>query len=95
MNTKSINIFLALLFATLSGLLWVMFFTKTAKLQFWMGLFWTYQLPAIVFALFAFMMWGIILWQERRIDDELRCRKCRHILRGLSEPRCPECGQHI
>lgn len=24
-----------------------------------------------------------------------RCRKCRHILRGLSQPRCPECGEPI
>ena len=24
-----------------------------------------------------------------------RCRKCRYILRGLSEPRCPECGEPI
>lgn len=26
---------------------------------------------------------------------EARCRKCRYILRGLSEPRCPECGESI
>lgn len=32
-----------------------------------------------------------------RVADggETRCRKCRHILRGLSEPRCPECGEPI
>jgi hypothetical protein len=28
-------------------------------------------------------------------DGELHCRKCGHILRGLSEPRCPECGEAI
>ena len=28
-------------------------------------------------------------------DGELRCRKCRYILRGLTEPRCPECGERI
>ena len=28
-------------------------------------------------------------------DGETRCRKCQHILRGLSEPRCPECGERI
>jgi predicted Zn-ribbon and HTH transcriptional regulator len=27
--------------------------------------------------------------------DETRCRKCGYILRGLREPRCPECGEHI
>jgi hypothetical protein len=25
-------------------------------------------------------------------DGETHCRRCNHILRGLSEPRCPECG---
>ena len=26
---------------------------------------------------------------------ETRCRKCNYILRGLTEPRCPECGERI
>ena len=26
---------------------------------------------------------------------ETRCRKCGYILRGISEPRCPECGEQI
>ena len=25
-------------------------------------------------------------------NDQLRCENCGHILRGLPEPRCPECG---
>ena len=28
-------------------------------------------------------------------DGETRCRACGYILRGLSEPRCPECGERI
>jgi hypothetical protein len=28
-------------------------------------------------------------------DGEPHCRRCDHILRGLSEPRCPECGEAI
>jgi uncharacterized protein YbdZ (MbtH family) len=28
-------------------------------------------------------------------DGECHCRRCNHILRGLSEPRCPECGEAI
>jgi len=28
-------------------------------------------------------------------DGETRCRKCGYILRGISEPRCPECGESI
>ena len=27
--------------------------------------------------------------------DETRCRKCGYILRGITEPRCPECGERI
>lgn len=28
-------------------------------------------------------------------DRETRCRGCGYILRGISEPRCPECGERI
>lgn len=28
-------------------------------------------------------------------DFQTRCRKCDHILAGLTEPRCPECGELI
>jgi hypothetical protein len=28
-------------------------------------------------------------------DGETHCRHCDYILRGISEPRCPECGEAI
>jgi len=28
-------------------------------------------------------------------DGETRCRKCHYILKGIREPRCPECGERI
>ena len=28
-------------------------------------------------------------------EHETRCRKCDYILRGITEPRCPECGERI
>ncbi len=28
-------------------------------------------------------------------DAETRCRNCRYILRGITEPGCPECGERI
>ena len=33
----------------------------------------------------------------KRFDwlDETRCRKCGYILRGITEPRCSECGERI
>jgi hypothetical protein len=30
-----------------------------------------------------------------RPDNETRCRKCGYILRGITEPRCSECGERI
>lgn len=34
--------------------------------------------------------------KDARLDVEhIRCLKCGYILKGLSEPRCPECGQAI
>jgi len=29
------------------------------------------------------------------LDPETRCRKFGYILRGITEPRCPECGERI
>ena len=33
--------------------------------------------------------------EEMTGEAETRCRKCRYILKGLSAPRCPECGEPI
>jgi rubrerythrin len=49
---------------------------------------------------------AIIIWAWRRgVAKRLRgkliemgvpvCRKCGHLLRGLSEARCPECGWEV
>ncbi|MBN1858453.1 hypothetical protein JW848_04530 [Candidatus Bipolaricaulota bacterium] len=38
---------------------------------------------------------GLSLLASRKTDGETRCRKCGYILRGISEPRCPECGERI
>lgn len=32
---------------------------------------------------------------NRSQAGETRCRNCNHLLRGLREPRCPECGETI
>ena len=32
---------------------------------------------------------------RRRPDGHTRCGKCQYILKGLIEPRCPECGNVI
>ncbi len=37
----------------------------------------------------------ICAWRHRVGDRETRCRKCGYILKGISEPRCSECGERI
>lgn len=46
--------------------------------------------PAFVLGLAS---WGI--QQRSRTDGHLHCTKCGHILKGLTAPRCPECGTII
>ena len=54
------------------------------------------QVPlAITLSAAACFGWLLVWLSWRRGDRETRCRKCDHILRGLSEPRCPECGERI
>jgi len=45
--------------------------------------------------LLATVGWVVTTVTSARRDEETRCRKCLHILRGLTEPRCPECGTMI
>ncbi|MBI5863276.1 MAG: hypothetical protein HZB38_01940 [Planctomycetes bacterium] len=45
----------------------------------------------------AFLV-GLLVWailRKRRHDGYLHCLKCDHILKGLTAPRCPECGEPI
>jgi len=37
----------------------------------------------------------VLIWHLKKRDRETRCRKCGYILRGITEPRCPECGERI
>ncbi len=40
----------------------------------------------------VFVALAVSRWSRER---ETRCRKCGYILRGITEPRCPECGERI
>ena len=54
-----------------------------------------FVIPPSLFAIGAFTMLDTYRRAARRGDDETRCRRCGQILRGLTEPRCPECGERI
>ena len=54
-----------------------------------------FAVPPALFAIGAFTLLESHRKAARRGDDETRCRRCHHILRGLTEPRCPECGERI
>lgn len=51
--------------------------------------------PALLPTLFVYGLLTRRYYRTKGHDDELRCRKCQYILRGLTEPRCPECGEAI
>ncbi len=50
---------------------------------------------ATMLSIAACLGWVLLTLMEAFSIGELRCRKCRYILKGLSEPRCPECGTPI
>lgn len=47
---------------------------------------------ATVLTVCACMGWVMMNLAEACSWGQPRCRKCRYVLRGLTEPRCPECG---
>ncbi len=58
----------------------------------------TYTLPVVVPpALIAILAFVVVTrrYGPAASDGETRCRRCDYILRGLSIPRCPECGEAI
>ncbi len=50
---------------------------------------------AVIITMCACLGWLLLNVSSIRKDRETRCRKCAYILRGLTEPRCPECGEKI
>lgn len=51
-----------------------------------------YATAYVMYFLYAVVASAIgMFWPRTRPDPE-RCKKCGYCLRGLSPPRCPECG---
>ena len=62
------------------------------------GVEWIIILLFCGFPLIAAGVAGFVVYRflrKRAADRETRCRRCGYILRGISEPRCPECGERI
>lgn len=49
--------------------------------------------PAVTLATYSLLSGQHLVRTES--ETECRCRRCEYILRGISEPRCPECGEAI
>ena len=61
----------------------------------WMANLVVYYLHPIIL---SFLIYGILTKYYEPIHwimGETQCRKCGYILRGISQPRCPECGHRI
>jgi hypothetical protein len=52
-------------------------------------------LPTVLIAFGTFALLTRFFGPEQANDGETRCRKCGYILRGITEPRCSECGEII
>lgn len=53
------------------------------------------QLFTVTPVLCAYGVVSKLFSPENQSGYEMQCRKCRYILKGISEPRCPECGEWI
>ena len=52
-------------------------------------------LPVLLVAFVAYGLLTRYFGPKHLRPSETYCRKCGYILRGISEPRCPECGERI
>jgi hypothetical protein len=63
----------------------------------WYRIFWerqgAYALVGVVAAVLAYSLCDWLM--SPATNHETRCRKCGYILRGITEPRCSECGERI
>jgi hypothetical protein len=53
---------------------------------------------ALILQIIAVAVYGLLThrYYNRRLNvAETLCRECGYILRGITEPRCPECGERI
>jgi hypothetical protein len=54
-----------------------------------------FLLPPTIVTLLVYNIVSRLFARSTRVGAETSCRKCGYILRGITEPRCPECGERI
>ena len=91
---RKLNITITLTFAGIAILGWVHVTFRVYVLSFFNPPL-IYIVVPCVFSVLAAVGWVLIAIGEGRGDGETHCRKCGYILRGLSEPRCSECGEPV
>ena len=73
---------------------WVRGTTQIADDDPLVDLVWNFQL--VVVAIIAVAIYAVLSrLRENQQLRETRCRRCGYILRGITEPRCSECGERI
>lgn len=87
---RNTNATITLILAALSTLAWGLIIFQVFPII----LFYGHGL-AILLSIATCLGWFITAFAPDRADEFTRCRKCRHILKGITEPRCPECGESI
>ncbi|UCC32256.1 MAG: hypothetical protein JSU86_08225 [Phycisphaerales bacterium] len=87
-----INIIVTIVLAALGGLFWVY---AWYTFRFGMDSPSYPAVMAVAFTACGCLGWVLVTYTYRRGDHETRCRKCKYILRGITDPRCPECGEPI
>ena len=53
------------------------------------------NLPQLLLLLISSHLIAVSIYRGASESGGPRCRKCGYILRGITEPRCPECGERI
>lgn len=69
----------------------------TLRVPVWLAVFGQILARDVPILVAALGIYVLLARREARQGElrETRCRRCGYILRGLSEPRCPECGERI
>ncbi len=70
--------------------------SSPSRVAIWIG--WVSIIASCLQLAAVILVYGLLTrryYASRPGGGETLCRRCGYILRGISEPRCPECGERI